>query len=184
MDNSKIFFAVFFGSIILNVIGAYIESLYLLPIYMDSTGTILSAILLGPHIGAIVGLITNLLNGYLLHSEHILFVGVNILIGVITGQMLYKKDITAKLMLKTILMVTFVASILGNFISIAFFGGVTEGGVGFFTNALTKFVENIPTAAFYSGICTNTLDKLLSFAIVFEIIYLFKKPLTPLGVKI
>lgn len=154
------------------------------PLYLDSIGTILSAVLLGPHIGAIVGFATNMINGYLLVAEHVLFAPVNVLIGLITGLMLYEKKLEFKSLMLALMAVTLIGAVVGNLISIYFFAGITEGGVGHITQTLQVFVESIPTSAFVAGIYTNLLDKVLSFAIVFAGIYAFKKQLSPLNVKI
>jgi len=175
---------ILFTSVLINIIGAYIESIFLFPVYLDSIGTILSAVLLGPHIGAIVGFATNMINGYLIAGEHVLFAPVNVFIGLVTGVILYDKKIELKTVLYALAVVTVIGAIVGNLISIYFFAGITEGGVGHITQTLQAFVESIPTSAFLAGVYTNLLDKVISFAAVFAGIYAFKKQLLPIGLKL
>jgi energy-coupling factor transport system substrate-specific component len=47
-------------AIVINSIGGQISHLFRLPIFLDSIGTILAAVLEGPIVGAVTGLISNL----------------------------------------------------------------------------------------------------------------------------
>ena len=55
-------------SIAINMIGGQLASMVKLPIFLDSIGTLISAVLLGPVIGMLTGLLTNLLWGLLTRS--------------------------------------------------------------------------------------------------------------------
>ena len=55
-------------SITINMIGGQLASMVKLPIFLDSIGTLISAVLLGPVIGMLTGLLTNLLWGLLTRS--------------------------------------------------------------------------------------------------------------------
>ncbi len=48
-------------AIAINMIGGQLISMLKLPIFLDSIGTLISAVLLGPFIGMLTGLLTNLL---------------------------------------------------------------------------------------------------------------------------
>lgn len=50
-------------AIAINMIGGQLISMLKLPIFLDSIGTLISAVLLGPFIGMLTGLLTNLLWG-------------------------------------------------------------------------------------------------------------------------
>lgn len=52
-------------AVAINMIGGQLISLLKLPIFLDSIGTLISAVLLGPVIGMLTGLLTNLLWGLL-----------------------------------------------------------------------------------------------------------------------
>ena len=56
-------------SIAINMIGGQLASMVKLPIFLDSVGTLISAVLLGPVIGMLTGLLTNLLWGCLLYTS-------------------------------------------------------------------------------------------------------------------
>ena len=67
-----------------NIIGAQIVPIFHIPAYLDTVGTILSAILMGPILGALVGLVTNIALGFLIDPGYFYFAIVNVLVGIIT----------------------------------------------------------------------------------------------------
>ncbi len=52
-------------AIAINMVGGQLISMLKLPIFLDSIGTLISAVLLGPVVGMLTGLLTNLLWGLL-----------------------------------------------------------------------------------------------------------------------
>ncbi|MBR5376446.1 MAG: hypothetical protein IK139_04130, partial [Lachnospiraceae bacterium] len=60
---SKRSLAIIFAGIVLNVAGESIASYYSLPLYMDSVGTFVVSMLMGPLAGALTGVIMNLVTG-------------------------------------------------------------------------------------------------------------------------
>uniref|UniRef100_A9A8I6 Energy-coupling factor transport system substrate-specific component n=1 Tax=Methanococcus maripaludis (strain C6 / ATCC BAA-1332) TaxID=444158 RepID=A9A8I6_METM6 len=184
MRHGVLFSGLLLFSIGLNVFGSYIEGIYLFPLYLDSIGTIFSAMILGPHIGALVGLLTNVITGIWISEENFLFTVVNVLIGLTTGIMLHTKNINFKTIFLAAIVVSIISSIMGNMVSIYFFGGITEGGVGHITQTIIALGQGIPTAAFAAGLYTNFADKLLSFMAAFFIIYLFQDRLSIYDLKL
>lgn len=72
-------------SIAINMIGGQLASMVKLPIFLDSIGTLISAVLLGPVIGMLTGLLTNLLWGLLTDPIAAAFAPVAMVIGLVTG---------------------------------------------------------------------------------------------------
>lgn len=68
-------------SIAINMIGGQLASMVKLPIFLDSIGTLISAVLLGPIIGMLTGLLTNLLWGLLTDPIAAAFAPVAMVIG-------------------------------------------------------------------------------------------------------
>lgn len=54
---------------VLNIAGANIALLLRIPLYLDTLGTFLSAMLFGPFYGMIPGLLSGLLTGFLRHRH-------------------------------------------------------------------------------------------------------------------
>ncbi len=72
-------------SIAINMIGGQLASMVKLPIFLDSIGTLISAVLLGPVIGMLTGLLTNLLWGLLTDPIAAAFAPVAMVIGTVAG---------------------------------------------------------------------------------------------------
>ncbi len=72
-------------SIAINMIGGQLASMVKLPIFLDSIGTLISAVLLGPIIGMLTGLLTNLLWGLLTDPIAAAFAPVAMVIGLVAG---------------------------------------------------------------------------------------------------
>lgn len=72
-------------AIAINMIGGQLISMLKLPIFLDSIGTLISAVLLGPFIGMLTGLLTNLLWGLLTDPIAAAFAPVAMVIGLVAG---------------------------------------------------------------------------------------------------
>lgn len=86
MDNNlKYNLLIVLISVIINFILAFIVLVLNVPfLFMDSTGTVLTAVILGPVYGAMVGIISNILISFLSDS-HLYFSIINAFIGLIVG---------------------------------------------------------------------------------------------------
>ena len=154
-------------SIGINIVGAHLVLLLNLPAYLDSVGTILAAILMGPIIGAIVGLATHFGLGLIIGSVYFHFAIVNGLIGLITGYIFAKYSFNLKTILVASVIISLMASLVGNTISYIIFSGITGESVDILTEHLLELGFNLFTAVYITGFFSNFLDKLISFAIVF-----------------
>ncbi len=153
----------------INFVGGTLVTVLKLPIFLDTIGTILVALLAGPWVGALTGLITNLVLG-VADPTLIAFAPVNVAIGLIAGFLAlngwfktYPKIVASGL----IIMLTGV--ILSAPIVVLAFGGVT-GSPG--RSAMTAFFlatgSNIWQSVFAVGVIVEVVDKLISvFVAVF-----------------
>ena len=69
-----------------NVVGGNLASLLKLPMYLDTIGTIFTGIIAGPWVGAVTGLLTNIVTG-ITNPVNFWFIHVNVIVGLITGFM-------------------------------------------------------------------------------------------------
>ena len=72
-------------AIAINMVGGQLISMLKLPIFLDSIGTLISAVLLGPVVGMLTGLLTNLLWGLLTDPIAAAFAPVAMVIGLVAG---------------------------------------------------------------------------------------------------
>lgn len=72
-------------AIVINIVGSYIALGLHLPIYLDSMGTIMTAILLGPFYGLFPGVLSALITGMTSDIYALYYMPVGIVLGVMTG---------------------------------------------------------------------------------------------------
>ncbi|EAA7958042.1 hypothetical protein SEEE3072_21823 [Salmonella enterica subsp. enterica serovar Enteritidis str. 607307-2] len=128
-------------AIAINMIGGQLISMLKLPIFLDSIGTLISAVLLGPFIGMLTGLLTNLLWGLLTDPIAAAFAPVAMVIGLVAVP------------LRT-----------------ALFGGVTGSGADLFVAWMHSMGQNLVESVAITVIGANLVDKILTAIIVWVLL--------------
>lgn len=166
--------------IALNLTVGQLAAALRIPIYLDSIGTVLVAVLCGPWAAIIAGSFSNIMAAGLGNPTMMFFIPVVVTIGAFSG-------LVAKLgwfrqwylcaaggILQGI-----VAAIVSAPISASLFSGTTLGG----TDALVIFFRsvgnNILASTFYQGLSADPVDKTITFLIVYSLIH--KLPLRVLS---
>lgn len=161
----------------INYIGGLIATSLGLPIYMDSIGTVIVAAIMGPWVGAISGALFNVISA--LTSGNIpaaLFAICNIGSGLIVGYMarygFFKK--WWHVVIATILVSLWNAG-TGSPIAMVVYGGVDSNvGTNLMIATMQAIGADLGTAAFWSRVPTNLVDK--GIACVIAWIILMKLP--------
>lgn len=163
-------------AIAINWVGAYFAQLLKLPIWLDTIGTMISAILVGPWNAAIAGALTNLIKWITFDPVAGPYAITNAAIGITLG-MLYRKGWfsakpTVSQIIKSGIIIAVVATVISAPITVYMFGGVTGGGVDLITAMLlgTGGMGGLLTAVFSSELIGDLLDKLISLVVVGVII--------------
>lgn len=154
-----------------NIIGGLLAQTLKLPIFLDSIGTMLTAVILGPWIGALTGFLSNLLQGLFTDPVNIPFGIVNAVIGLVVGFLALRRgfeDYVTPLIAGLILSV--LAPIIGTPIAVYLFGGVTGGGVDLIYAVLLKAGNEIFASAFLARVPANLVDKLISAYLIMAIV--------------
>ena len=131
-------------SIAINMIGGQLASMVKLPIFLDSIGTLISAVLLGPVIGMLTGLLTNLLWGLLTDPIAAAFAPVAMVIGLVAGCL----------------------AVVAVPLRTALFGGVTGSGADLFVAWMHSMGQNLVESVAITVIGANLVDKILTAVIV------------------
>jgi energy-coupling factor transport system substrate-specific component len=173
--KNRILLLVFLTGIILNVAGYFLGDFITVYIkyhlFFDSTGTILSAVILGPLVGALTGFTSNLILGVTHNPVNIPFSIVNIIIGITAGFVSGRYGfLTAKSLVICILSVSFTSALGGAIVAVYVFGGVTGAIVDLNILSVMEAGYRLLTSSFFVRIPPNLLDKSLSALIVFIII--------------
>lgn len=157
------------AAVAINIVGSKIALLFNLPIFLDSIGTMLAGIVLGPVAGGITALVGGLISGVLGDVYAIYFSLSGVLMGVIAGVVFYKKKTSfASIFWKT-LIVTLPASALSACIETFLFGGITSAVVTtFLIQALSQTALKLFGSAFLTQAVTDYVDKLIAIILVME----------------
>lgn len=170
-DFSTLSLALMAVAIVINIVLGQVVALLKLPIFLDSIGTVLVALLVGPWAAGLTGLLTNLIWGLISDPVAAAFAPVAMIIGIVAG--LCAKAGLFKTWWQAILsggIITLALSIVAIPIRVYMFGGLTGSGADFITAYLLATGRDLFSAVLITVITDNLIDKvataLLAWAIV------------------
>jgi energy-coupling factor transport system substrate-specific component len=147
----------------LNIVGGYINTVLKLPIFLDMIGTMVTAVILGPWWGALVGVVTNVVNSFISGPISLPFAVVNVVGALVWGYAniwgWMKK--TWSFFLVNIL-VAFICSVFAVPIYVFVFGGATGHFADVMTAAFLAMGQNLIVSVFSSNILVSLADKIIS----------------------
>ena len=154
-------------SIAINMIGGQLISLLKLPIFLDSIGTLISAVLLGPVIGMLTGLLTNLLWGLLTDPIAAAFAPVAMVIGLVAGWLARAGWFrTLPKVVISGVVITLAVTAVAVPLRTALFGGVTGSGADLFVAWIHSAGQNLLESVAITVLGANLVDKILTAIIV------------------
>lgn len=142
-----------------------------LPIFLDSIGTILAALLMGPWIGMLAGLVTNLIWGLVSSPVAAAFAPVAMVIGLSAG-FLARRGMFGTIP-KTVasgVIVTIFVTIVATPIRTYLFGGVTGSGADFFVAYMNAVGAKLLESVAFTVVGANLVDKVVSCLVAWFII--------------
>ena len=149
-------------AIVLNVVGGQIALLLHLPIYLDSMGTILIAILYGPLYGILPPLLYGLVMGFTMDIFSLYYMPVGIILGLVTGIAAKFFSLKGWKIIPGALFITIPGTIVSAVITAVLFGGITSSGSTVIVQVLNKLGLGLTASVFIVQILTDYLDRLLS----------------------
>ncbi|MDB7953042.1 ECF transporter S component [Faecalitalea cylindroides] len=155
-------------AIVINIVGSYIALGLHLPIYLDSMGTIMTAILLGPFYGLFPGVLSALITGMTSDIYALYYMPVGIVLGVMTG-FVFQKNKSNKLFVKSFC-ISVPASLISACITAIVFGGITSSGSTMLVQLLAKTPLGLMLSCLIVQFFTDYFDRLLSLWLVFSVI--------------
>ncbi|MDI8082516.1 ECF transporter S component, partial [Salmonella enterica subsp. enterica serovar Kentucky] len=154
-------------AIAINMIGGQLISMLKLPIFLDSIGTLISAVLLGPFIGMLTGLLTNLLWGLLTDPIAAAFAPVAMVIGLVAGWLARAGWFrTLPKVIVSGVVITLAVTLVAVPLRTALFGGVTGSGADLFVAWMHSMGQNLVESVAITVIGANLVDKILTAIIV------------------
>ena len=164
-------------AIVLNVIGGQIALLFHLPIYLDSMGTIMIAMLYGPVYGMLPPLLYGLVMGFTLDIYSLYFMPVGLMLGLMTGLVSRYFSLKNWRMIPGAMLITIPGTIVSSIITAVLFGGITSSGSTVIVQALNKAGLGLTASVFIVQILTDYLDRLLSLVIVTYLLHVIPSDL-------
>lgn len=155
-------------AIVINIVGSYIALGLHLPIYLDSMGTIMTAILLGPFYGLFPGVLSALITGMTSDIYALYYMPVGIVLGVMTG-FVFQKNKSNKLFVKSFC-ISVPASLISACITATVFGGITSSGSTMLVQLLAKTPVGLTLSCLIVQFFTDYFDRLLSLWLVLSVI--------------
>ena len=153
-------------AIALNVVGGQIALLLHLPIYLDSMGTILIALLYGPVYGIFPPLLYGLVMGFTMDIFSLYFMPVGIILGLVTGIVARVFPLKGWRIIPGAMLITIPGTIVSSIITAVLFGGITSSGSTVIVQALHQMGLGLTASVFIVQVLTDYLDRLLSLFLV------------------
>lgn len=155
----------------INYLGKLFASLLKLPLWVDSIGTVLASMLAGPIVGAIAGIVNNVVYGFTTDPVSFVYAITSAVIGLATGIMAYKgwiSNIGKAIVLG--LVVGFIAATVSTPLNIIFWEGTT-GNIWGDALFATMLAQDLPLwlASFADSIVVDVPDKVVTVLLSFLI---------------
>lgn len=157
--------------IAINMVAGQAVSMLKLPIFLDSIGTVLCAILAGPWMAVATGLLTNLLWGLLTGPIAAAFAPVAMMIGLSAGLMARAGwfNNLPRVVVSSVV-ITLALTLVAIPIRSYLFGGATGSGADFMVAYLHAMGSDLQESVAVTVLGTNLLDKLLTVLIAWGLV--------------
>ncbi|WP_369310958.1 ECF transporter S component [Providencia rettgeri] len=150
-------------SIAINMVVGQLSTMLKLPIFLDSIGTIICALLAGPWAALTSGLLTNLLWGLLSGPIAAAFAPVAMMIGLSAGLLARAGGFrTLPRVIGSGILITFALMIVAVPIRTYLFGGTTGSGADFFVAYFHAVGDNLLESVAITVLGANIADKIIS----------------------
>jgi energy-coupling factor transport system substrate-specific component len=158
-------------AIVINIAIGQIVVLLKLPVFLDSIGTVLVAVLCGPWAGALTGALSNTIWGIAIDPGAFPWWPVAAMIGYMAGRMAqwgFFKSWWKVVVSGFVIALT--AAIVSTPIAVYLFGGITASGSSFITAYLLQTGQGIWSAVVSTAFLTEPVDKITTSMLAFAII--------------
>ncbi|HGD2921855.1 TPA: ECF transporter S component [Streptococcus agalactiae] len=161
-------------AIAINLIGANLALFLRLPIYLDTIGTLLIAVILGPWYAASTAFLSALINWMTTDIFSLYYSPVAIVVAIITG-ILIKRNCKPSSLLWKSLIISLPGTIIASVITVILFKGITSSGSSIIAQFLRGIGLDMTSSLILVQVGTDYIDRLISLILVFSTITLLKK---------
>lgn len=161
-------------AIAINLVGANLALFLRLPIYLDTIGTLLIAVILGPWYAASTAILSALINWMTTDIFSLYYSPVAIVVAIITG-ILIKRNCKPSSLLWKSLIISLPGTIIASVITVILFKGITSSGSSIIAQFLHGIGLDMTSSLILVQVGTDYMDRLISLILVFSTITLLKK---------
>ncbi|HEO2971969.1 TPA: ECF transporter S component [Streptococcus agalactiae] len=161
-------------AIAINLVGANLALFLRLPIYLDTIGTLLIAVILGPWYAASTAFLSALINWMTTDIFSLYYSPVAIVVAIITG-ILIKRNCKPSSLLWKSLIISLPGTIIASVITVILFKGITSSGSSIIAQFLHGIGLDMTSSLILVQVGTDYMDRLNSLILVFSTITLLKK---------
>lgn len=161
-------------AIAINLVGANLALFLRLPIYLDTIGTLLIAVILGPWYAASTAFLSALINWMTTDIFSLYYSPVAIVVAIITG-ILIKRNCKPSSLLWKSLIISLPETIIASVITVILFKGITSSGSSIIAQFLHGIGLDMTSSLILVQVGTDYMDRLISLILVFSTITLLKK---------
>lgn len=161
-------------AIAINLVGANLALFLRLPIYLDTIGTLLIAVILGPWYAASTAFLSALINWMTTDIFSLYYSPVAIVVAIITG-ILIKRNCKPSSLLWKSLIISLPGTIIASVITVILFKGITSSGSSIIAQFLHGIGLDMTSSLILVQVGTDYMDRLISIILVFSTITLLKK---------
>lgn len=156
-------------SVALNIIGANIALFLKLPIYLDTIGTLLVSVVLGPWLGVASAVLSALINWMTTDIFSLYFSPVAIIVALVAGYVVKANDKPLHLLWKSLL-VSLPGTVMASLITVILFKGITSSGSSLIAQFLHGLGLDMTASLVLVQAGTDYLDRLISLVLVLILI--------------
>lgn len=153
-------------AVCINVAGGQLALTLRLPIYLDSIGTILTGVLMGPVFGMLPNLLSGLVLGMTTDIYSLYFAPVGMITGLMAGLAGRGRLLRYGRLFFAALLITIPGTIASSLICAKLFGGITSSGSTVLVQLLAKTPLGMTGSVFVVQIVTDYLDRVISLLLV------------------
>ncbi|HGC9481067.1 TPA: ECF transporter S component [Streptococcus agalactiae] len=161
-------------AIAINLVGANLALFLRLPIYLDTIGTLLIAVIMGPWYAASTAFLSALINWMTTDIFSLYYSPVAIVVAIITG-ILIKRNCKPSSLLWKSLIISLPGTIIASVITVILFKGITSSGSSIIAQFLHGIGLDMTSSLILVQVGTDYMDRLISLILVFSTITLLKK---------
>ncbi|HEN7459393.1 TPA: ECF transporter S component [Streptococcus agalactiae] len=161
-------------AIAINLVGANLALFLRLPIYLDTIGTLLIAVILGPWYAASTAFLSALINWMTTDIFSLYYSPVAIVVAIITG-ILIKRNCKPSSLLWKSLIISLPGTIIASVITVILFKGITSSDSSIIAQFLHGIGLDMTSSLILVQVGTDYMDRLISLILVFSTITLLKK---------